>query len=340
MDDILAEVLAEATAEPEGPANDGGTAAPPANDVATDAEPVAEEQQEPAKQAAKPPSIDDETAFSDEALSGPEQIRAARKLVQDKRRDAQRKSLELERREARFKKDKGEVLQLRDNMRAQFNLLQNDIQALRTGDAAAAMAALSRLTGGKNATELWEEISLNVARNGKRTESTELRELRDQMFEMRNAWMLRDKRDAEREQQAREQHEQRAIIEKLSPAQFPILAGFAKDNPDGVAADVAAYVLRQHQAGVRVDYETAISQIESQLRARLAPAFSVPSSQGEGSGRETGASANPVLPQVGKTIAPSLTTQNGGMSRGLSEAERLQKAAQELPQAFWDQFNL
>lgn len=348
MDDILQQALD--SAEPPAaetttadPAEQSGESAA-AEESAPDTEATAKT--DPQRSLLQPNiskfKIEDETSFGDAELATPEAMREARLVLQAKRRENHSKYLELQKRETRFKSAKAETLQLRDNLRAQFGALQNDIQALRQGDADTVMGALSRLSGGRNAAELFEELSLNLARNGKRAPSAEVTELRGELAEMKRILQQREQTDQQREQQAHVNQARREILTVTSDAaSFPILAHFSKENPQGVADDVARYIIQQNQNGVTLDYKSAASHIESELRKKF-QAFvpQVASPQGADAGRETGASANPGVPQVGKTIAPSLATQSSGISRAATEAELLKKAAQELPSDFWAQFGM
>ena len=319
----------------------------PAEQVEAEAaqeEPTAEEpEKEPSPEAEKKFSIEDDEAFSDEALSSPEAIKKARALLQETRRASHRKYLELNKRETRFKRDKAETLQLRDNLRAQFGVLQNDIQALRNGDANTVLTALSRLSGGRDASELFQEISINLARNGKRGQpSPEVVELRTQLEQLQHHLRERDEREKQAETQRYIAQEKQHIAKLASDASaYPLLSSWAEENPQGVADDVAQYILAQHQQGVTLDYATALSQIETQLRSRFARIQpKLATAQTVESGRETGAVANPGAPQVGKSLTPSLATQTAGISRAASESELLAKAAQELPSDFWAQFGM
>jgi hypothetical protein len=340
MDDILAEALA-----PDESQQSDSASVAEQPDMGDEQQPAVETEEAQAQEEQKPvakPSIDNDETFADDALQTPEQLRAARELIQEQRKTSHRKYLELQKRELRFKKDKGDVLQLRDNLRAQYGALQNDIQALRNGDPDTVLGALSRLTGGKNATELFQEISINLARAGKKAEvSPEVATLKGELEELRGYLRKQQEGEQQRQLQAQIAEEKRHIIKEVSDeTRFPVLASFAAENAQGVADDVAQYIVTQHESGNQLDLATALRNIESQLQARfqriqpkLAPTI------GE-SGRETGAVANPGAPQVGKTLTPSLATQSSGMSREPSDEERLRKTANELPQDFWAQFGM
>lgn len=339
MDDVIAEALSSA----EPPAAD-----PVEPELQAEAEVLEEEQAEgeetapePQKEVAKP-TFDDDAAFADEALSTPEALRSARELIQEQRRTSQRKYLELQKRETRFKQKQASVLQLQDNLRAQFGALQNDIQALRNGDASTVLGALSRLSGGKNATELFEEISINLAQNGKkRAPSPEVEELRAHVAQLEARLQSDELSKQQQETQSLIAQEKREIVRLASDAEtYPVLASFATDNPQGVANDVAQYILEHHRRGVTLDYPTALGNIESELRARFERIQPKIAPHNGDAGREAGAVANPEVPQVGKSLTPSLATQSAGISRAASDEELLKKATQELPTEFWAQFGM
>src|SRR5690606_34107929 len=163
LQDTVAEEPAEATEEPAS---------------------ETQEEQQSQEEAAAPPAQPDEDPFSEAALSTPEGIARAREVIAQERatlQEEQRKFSQiharLKKRELRAKREHAELQREREAITTLNQRLTADVSALQNGDARGIVETLGRLAG-RPGKELFEEIALAVATDGKGTkESNQLREL-------------------------------------------------------------------------------------------------------------------------------------------------------------------
>lgn len=288
---------------------------------ATEAEPAAAPEKPAAK--GKKPKVDWDALFAEEKLATPEGLKAARDANLEMRRENNKKYLELGNREARFKEQLATFRGEKEQTQALTRMLTVDLQALRTGKPEAALKALANLSGA-DPLKLLEEINLNFAGGGQKQEAQLVRELRGELTQLRQE--LQQERIEQQRGQSRQFIQQRKaeLLNAASDAtRYPHLAELAASDARGVADHITAYIVREHNAGRRLDDATAIGHIEAELARFRGPRAAAP--QGD-AGRETSAFAKPESGQAprppGKSLNPSLATQNGGGTRVLTPDEQ------------------
>ena len=314
----------------------------PAKGKAT-AETAAKPEPETAKPAAPPEPKRkgawklDETLLTEAALKTPDGIKAAGAHLLDGKRELHRKWLGIEDREGRFEKTKRETLQLQQNLRTQAGLLQNNLQALRVGDAKTVLSALGQLTG-QDPVRWLEQLNVHVARNGKQEDAPEVIELRQELAEIRR------EREAERMQSQAAQEQQfvqRRLGEMVHRAQtnteqWPEVARFARDNPEGVAQALhqikTEYYSRHRTA---LDDDGAIGNLETQIRYFRSSSQTENGTPSQGVGGREPVASQPAKPESngaqrspGKSVTPSLASQTV-TTREMTEEERLRDLAED-----------
>lgn len=310
----------------------------------TEPEATEETTSEPAP--AKPTPWDDDLpadAFTPEALSKPEGIQAAAKLVEEKRVTLFRKSRELDGRDIRLKEKarkldntKQELILEKNNFRVFAQEVNTTLGMLRNGTAAQRLDALGRLTG-QTPRQAYEELTHGILRDGKPVKKTpEVEALEAKLERMEQLLMQRE----QHEQQAREEAKRRSmeqaieqrrqeIGQQASDAQrYPTLAHFASLGRAAAIVDYAQQIKEEHyeSTGLVLDDAATLSRIEQELAPSLAGRVAT---QPTSSGTPQKPSARAQRSPGQRSVTPSVAAQSGGSTRALTDEERLDELARD-----------
>lgn len=317
-----------------------------AEESAAATEEPSETQEEQPQEEAAPPAQPDEDPFSEAALSTPEGIARAREVIAQERsalQEEQRKFSQIharmKKRELRAKEEHAALQREREAVQALNQRLTSDLNALRSGDARGIIDTLGRLAG-RPGKELFEEIALAVATDGKGTpESRKLKELEERyerrVKELEDRWEQERRAQQERETQAAIERRKQELVQLGSDAsRFPAVAYFVGlGKQKEVAETLTEYKMRAFDEGSPISDEEAVQLLESELKPHM-PAPSPAPGGGTGNPHSAPAQKKPVsggLP--GQTLAPSLTTQPVSAKRELTDEEH--RKALEQDQDFW-----
>lgn len=269
MSDTLMDLLDAADAAPEAAldaapetAEAALDAAPETADAAPEAAPeAAEATPEAAPEAAPAPPAD---LFSDEALSTPEGVRAARDKIREQARARDRKALEFQRRERQIREREARLKQESKAAKAQAELYQAALGKLR-GSPDDVISALGTLTG-RDGAKVYEEITLAlVGKKPAAQASPEIAELKAEIAELRKA------REAEQQQAVSAQEAAfvaRRADELLELARSKPRARILIDrSPKSVRDQLVTLKREAYEAGNPISDAQAVEQLESYLEA-------------------------------------------------------------------------
>lgn len=330
------------------------------------AEPVAAETPAaaPAKPAprAVPGLVDplDEAEFADDKLTTPEAIRAAaakiqteRKLAIDLRKKADNRAAEAVRKEAKFAKTKGGVLQEKSATTAQANFLAGELAELQSGDPSRFIAAVARLSKHPDPPAFWRDVAVSLAKGeGPKKEPEIPKEVKERL----------DKIEAERvaEREAAEQRQFETQMWELRRAQVQFaqtseehvrLSQIARDNPRGVDEELIKIRTAHHkQTGQALDIKSACDILEQGLQDQFellqrtgnrsaalngekgaaTPAVDLTRQSEQQTAKPEPALSSPLKTQSVTAIPASLAGAPSATTRGLSDAEVRQAQIVEL----------
>lgn len=307
----------------------------------TEAEAEAEPEPEPA-----PPAWDDDLpaeAFSAEALSKPEGVQAAAKLVEEKRVTLFRKARELDGRDIRHKQKvqkweqtRAEHLQEQENFRVFARDVHTTVQMLRNGNAAQRLDALGRLTG-QDPRKAYEELSYGVLRDGKPQKKTpEYEALESQVAELKQLLTQRDEQERQRQAEF-ERREQEAFVQRrrqeigqlaADAARFPAVAHYAGLGRANEIVEYAVQLKREHEkrTGEALDDAATLGLIERELAPTLGERVA---SQPTSSGPPQKPSARAQRSPGQRSVTPSVASQSAGSTRVLTDDERYDELARD-----------
>jgi hypothetical protein len=300
----------------------------------------------PEPEAARHP---DEVLFSDEALTKPEGIKAARSRLLELRTLTHQKYVEtrafnerVKRNSQKFQAHKEQVLQKERSINLLSNQITNDLQALRSGDAELQIAALGRLTNEDGIVAL-ENFNRRLVTRSKDPgldprlkayldqQKAEIDGLREQLTGREVV------QQTQQLQQAVSQHEH-AIGQRITSAAatMPNLARMYADDPQAVTKHIVDEVTELHGRGTRLDMQTYLGNLEGQLAKHFGvgqvpqgnsgaePAPKTPAvgqaqrSPGRSVGPRTAAASTPRKPTEDESLRalasdPSFTSLFGGL---------------------------
>lgn len=278
-----------------------------------------------------------EALFAEAALATADGVKAAGAHVVEGKRELHRKWLGMEEREQRFKRTKDETLQLQQNLRAQAGLLQNNLQALRVGDARTVLSALQQLTG-QDPVRWLEQLNIHVARNGKQTEvAPEVAEVKSELAQLRQEReQERLQLQAAREDQFVQQRlGQMVALAQSNAEQWPEVSRYARDNPNGVARALHTIKTEHYQRfGSAMDDDAAIGNLEQQIGYFRSSPETENRASPQGVGAREPAVSQQTKPETGpqrspgKSVTPSLASQVV-TTREMTEEERLRDLAED-----------
>lgn len=237
----------------------------------------------PAAEAA--PKVDESALFSDTALSTKDGVKAAADYLKTKQKDIQTRELVVSKRTSKlrakvqaFGAEKEQVKKERDQVATFARQLQTDVTALQRGSAKEILGTIGRLTG-KDPTEVYREISILMASNGKTNGKAdpEVEAVKAELAELKRA----KQEEAERAQMAAQEQAIEAAKDRLfsaasAPEKFPMIARFVADEVGGkaeVREYLADWVIERYTAtGQRPTDEEAAQELERKLLAVIQPA--------------------------------------------------------------------
>jgi len=277
--------------------------------------------------------------FTDEALSKPEGVAAARQFLRGRNAKVTRREMAAQRRHDGLERKATDLTQELESVRVLKSTITNDLRAIRGGDARQRIEALGRLAGA-DGVEFLEQLNIELANTGKApAKSPEVAELRGEIAKLTTRLEERDQRGAQaKEQQLLRAHQLRLVGDASAAAEeYPHLAQFAVDQPDtlGEAID---HLKQSHFAEHRAVLDDAemFGMLEEHL-ARLnvgPPAAAKPNA---GAGQATSAATTAAKPGSGrgarphgKTISPGLAAQTSGAKRNPTEEEVIEAAAKDV----------
>lgn len=222
--------------------------------------------------------------------------------------------------------------------------IEAQVQRLRTGDAATVMEALGALTG-RDAKELYTEISLALARNGKPAPDAETKALRAEIEALKQAQSERDARAAAAQDNAVEAELSATLVEMASDVTaFPLLSLEAAEDPKGLVRYAGVIAAEEHaRSGKLLALSEILGQMEKQIRARverLQPGQGA--SQAERGASPPEGKSEPAPPtsiatkpeaaqrSPGRTLSLDQAAQDSGRKRPMTESERMDLATQLL----------
>lgn len=238
----------------------------------------------PAAEAA--PKVDESVLFSDDALATKDGVKAAADYLKTKQKDIQTRELVVSKRTSKlrakvqaFGAEKEQVKKERDQVATFARQLQTDVAALQRGSAKEILGTIGRLTG-KDPTEVYREISILMASNGKTNGKAdpEVEAVKAELAELK----------AERAREAKAIQEAHAVAEEsrrmdeiyavgTDAAKFPAIAALVAADPsikdevrEWLANNVAA---RYDGVAYRPENEIlAAQELERKLLAARQPA--------------------------------------------------------------------
>lgn len=236
----------------------------------------------------------------------------------------------------------------RDAVRAQAQMLQGAILAVRQGGPAERIAAISQLTGSDGVKWL-EELNIELANGGqvrKQAASPEITELRTTVQTLVNH--IQGQQVAQQQAQQAAQLENQigqwqeaitdAVITAATPAgtaAFPVSAQVAKKMPGRYKAAILAVKQQEYQKrGFPIDDREAVSILEGSLQAERDLYHSDGTTGSGPAGGQAPVTQKPGMTPsapIAPTLSPSLSTASGGSTRSLSDSEIVDAIARELP---------
>lgn len=248
----------------------------------------------------------------------------------------------VEKREAKFKtrldQFRGDVARFD----AEKGHVSAQLQRLRTGDAAAVMDALGALTG-RAPGELYTEISLALARNGKPAPDAETKALRSEIEALKRAQADRDTASTHARESAQEAEVTATLLDMAGDATaYPLLSAEAAEDPKGLVHYASVTAAEHHAAtGKVLALSEILSHMEKQIRARLErlqpgqsasqPEKAASPPEGKSAPAPTQEKPEAAQRSPGRTLSLGRAAQDSGRTRDLTQAERFALAAQQLP---------
>lgn len=349
----------ESIPEPEAPAPEAeGDALDPIEEALASAVPEAPAEETPAPAPAKPnplAPVAAEDDFSDDRPWTPERVKAAAQQIHTQKSQAEELSTKAhaiyEQALGMAKKAQRRVDSFqaeRDAVRAQAQMLQGAVLAIRQGGPAERIAAISQLTG-TDGVKWLEELNIELAGGQARAKapvSPELQELRSTVQTL--VQHIQGERQAKEEEAQAAQLEAQitqwqdaitdAVVTAATPAgtlAFPVSAQVAKKMPSRYKAAILAVKHQEFQRrGFPIDDREAVSILESSLTAERDLYHSDGTTgSGPGGGQAPVNQKPGMTPSapIAPTLSPSLSTASGGGTRPLSDSEIVDAIARELP---------
>jgi len=305
-----------------------------------------------AANAAKPEDASAEELFTAEALATPEGIGRAREVLQTAQKELSKRHAKLDRfelrLEARAKKDAverqalaGEVDRTRKigaAISAEIGVLLDPARPARER-----LASFGRIAGA-DGLQLFEELSLGVAQDGKAPPPTAGERALKQQLEELNAKLDRERGSRDEAAATGRVDALRGGIEaKMAEIQAEcsnaevapnLAAGIADGKWDAseaaelVAAEMASHFKKTKKSLARAD---AIKTIEARLAKALGPSGRAGQSPESSSGTLPKVPSSPArrAGSRGVTVTPTLADRSSGRGRQLSDTERLDEAARD-----------
>lgn len=316
----------------EGIAEAAGVAEEPAAE-----EPKAEAKDEKKDEEDEEPEFDD---LSDDRPWTPERIKNASAQLKSDKRKIGGMLAALEKRGRKFNKKLDEFRTQKQQVDLIERRIMTDVEAVRTGTAEQALAALARL-GQRDPHSMYEQISLAMlGKAGQPKTDPIIAELKQQVAELKQELETGRKAQTESQHTAQTRREIRACLG--SAEEWPTLAAIAQRDPDQAAAEFEQeYVNQSKAAGRWLDVEAVADRIERRLRKSQPSRQAQNDAAGSGPGREqeTRAQANPEQAQSPpRSLSPNLSATSGGARREPSEEERTAEFARNAPAEFFQQF--
>lgn len=281
----------------------------------------------------------EEDLFSEAALSTPEGIARAREHLQQERlarqeeaRKSHERHLKLKRWEIKSREERKAFRAEKENILRLNQRLASDVEALRTGDANAALTALGRLAG-VDGRKLFEQLSVHVATNGKAPKpSREVEELRSEIEALREERRLEQLQAQQRDAKAFIEQRKNEMLSAASNAEtYPALAHFVQTARAEIAETLIDLKEQAHQRGEPLSDEEALTQLERQLKPHMPPSQGgkpVNPEAGRDTSGQKATKPTTVGAKPGTSLAPSLAT-SAPSTRALTEAERTQALAND-----------
>jgi hypothetical protein len=348
---------------PKGKAKAAAKPEPATEEAEPEAEAPAEGETEEASQPeAAPPDpeeITSEKLFSDEALSSPEGIARAREIMLAAKEHLEKRHRKFDRADIKLKRREAGVVQREQAVAAQETQVQKlrgvgrsfmekmqTIKGARATTPTAILVHLDELAGGPGTVEsgrdLYEEITLALARDGKQPQPTKAeRELADKLERIER------QREADRVEAARERenYERQRLTQSIAqversiaatatnPKLYPGIAGIVArgaTSPEAVAKWVGDLMTEAYNEGTPLDLSTAIGMLEERVSP---PAARAP--QGEpGSVQPNRTRRTP----NGVSVLPHQADLSSGRGRPLTHEERLSDLSRDP--SFWSELGL
>lgn len=307
--------------------------------------PVTEDEKKPPEAETKDEKKDDEEAepefddLSDDKPWTPERIKnAASQLKADKRKIGGMLSA-LEKRGRKFNKKLEEFRTQKQQVELVERRIMNDVEAVRSGTAEQALAALARL-GQRDPHSMYEQISLAMlGKAGAPKKDPTVAALEEKIEKLTQKLESRERSTSEEQQIAQDQRKVIAVLK--AGHEWPIIASKAKADPQGVAEEFWDLYQQHRQNGGKLDVESFADRIERQLRKSQPSRQAQNDAAGSGPGREQEprAQANPEQAQSPpRSLSPNLSATSGGARREPSEEERTAEFARNAPAEFFQQF--
>ncbi len=308
---------------------------------------------EPTKPNPLVPTVEDD--FADDKPWTPERVKAAAAQIRTQKTQAEELSTKAhtiyEQAMGMAKKAQRRVDSFqaeRDAVRAQAQMLQGAVLAIRQGAPAERIAAISQLTGGDGVKWL-EELNVELAHGGvvkRAAASPEILELKNtvqtlvQHIQSQQEGQARAAEAHQLETQITQWQEAitDAVVSAATPAgtaAFPVSAQVAKKMPGRYKAAILAVKQQEYQRrGFPVDDREAVSILESSLQAERDLYHSDGTTGSGPAGGQAPVFNKPGMTPsapIAPTLSPSLSTASGGSTRPLSDSEIVDAIARELP---------
>lgn len=318
---------------------------PPA--TSTETEPAAKTP--PDQSEAGPVALDD-ALFSDEALSTPEGLKAARDAVAKARAETDvraRKShevyLRLNKRERKLRAEREAVNREKETLSTIGREVLSDVELLQKGSAQERLDALGRITR-SDGRQVFEAMARVIAVNGKAPKpSPEVEALQRKLEEL--------ERRREADLAAQEAERNRALLEQRKaqlvqvvtndPSAYPIVSNIAQQHPKEVADRLVLIKTQAHEQGRPLSDKEAAAALERELRGLYAPpsqngAAGTPSPDAGLAPSAPATAAKPVAGGLPGQSLPQRVTTESSSRRELTDEERLAELAAD--DNFWRRF--
>jgi hypothetical protein len=311
------------------------------DDVPAPDEAAPEPEPEPAKPEPQQsaPDYDD---FSDDRPWTPDRIKAGAEQLRGARRKMQNWYNSVESREERIQRARGKLQDEKNQYKILHDRISVDVNALFNGTPEQALESLARFRGG-TAEEAYEALSYAIL--GKRKAGSAAPQRDPEVLALLDSVNKRlEKFEQQGQQQTRSEQRRGEIRDGITDgANWPLLAGEAGPDPSGAVGHILAIINRN--SWEELDTETVLDRIERELRKRQTMASGAPTSLPSGSG--PGAEREPAVKSPkgtaqrspGRTVTPSLSTESGGKRRPRTEQERRDAFARAMPEDLIEQLS-